>query len=231
MSRANPPWGAPSIHGELLKLGMERSQATVAKYMEGAQKPPSQTWRTFLDSRLKQLASTDFFVVPTVSVRILFVFVVLAKHRRRVIHCNLTAHLTSERTAQQIAEAFPWDTAPCYPLQDRDCIYGDGFRQRVRGMAIREVLTALRSPGLSPQREHRIGSVRRKCLDLLLVLNQEPLRQTPPLYFAYYLWARPHLSLAKDAPLARAVPPPERGPVVEMAGVGGLHHRYERRPA
>ena len=107
----------------------------------------------------------------------------------------------------------------------------DRFRQRVRGMAIREVLTALRSPGLSPQREHRIGSVRRKCLDLLLVLNQEPLRQTPPLYFAYYLWARPHLSLAKDAPLARAVPPPERGPVVDMAGVGGLHHRYERRPA
>jgi hypothetical protein len=150
MSLANPLWGAPRIHGELLKLGLELSQATVAKYMERPRKPPSQTWRTFLDSHLKQLVSTDFFVVPTVNFRILFVFVVLAHHRRRVIHFNVTAHPTSEWTAQQIAEGFPWDSAPRYLLHDRDSIYGDVFRQRVRGMAIREVLTAPRSPWQNP---------------------------------------------------------------------------------
>ena len=150
MSLANPLWGAPRIHGELLKLGIELSQATVAKYMERHRKPPSPTWRTFLDSHLKQLVATDFFVVPTVNFRILFVFVVLAHHRRRVIHFNVTAHPTSEWTAQQMAEAFPWDTTPRYLLHDRDSIYGDVFRQRVRGMAIREVLTAPRSPWQNP---------------------------------------------------------------------------------
>ena len=158
MSLANPLWGAPRIHGELLKLGLELSQATVAKYMERPRKPPSQTWRTFLDSHLKQLVSTDFFVVPTVNFRILFVFVVLAHHRRRVIHFNVTAHPTSEWTAQQIAQAFPWDSAPRYLLHDRDSIYGQVFRQRVRGMAIREVLTAPRSPWQSPYVERLIGS-------------------------------------------------------------------------
>jgi len=158
MSLANPLWGAPRIHGELLKIGIQLSQATVAKYMERPRKPPSQTWRTFLDSHLKQLVSTDFFVVPTVNFRILFVFVVLAHHRRRVIHFNVTAHPTSEWTAQQIAQAFPWDSAPRYLLHDRDSIYGQVFRQRVRGMAIREVLTAPRSPWQSPYVERLIGS-------------------------------------------------------------------------
>ena len=146
------------MHAELLKLGMERSQATVAKYMERARKPPSQTWPTFLDSHLKQLASTDFFVVPRVNVRILFVFVVLAQHRRRVIHCNVTAPPTSEWTAQQMAEAFPWDTAPRYSPQDRDRIYGGEFRQRFRDMAIREALTAPKSPWQNPYVERLIGS-------------------------------------------------------------------------
>src|SRR5208282_5970519 len=147
MSLANPLWGAPRIHGELLKIGIQLSQATVAKYMEHHRKPPSQTLPVLLDSHLKQLASTDFFVVPTVNFRILFfVFVVLAYHRRRVIHFNVTAHPTSEWTAQQIAEAFPWDSTPRYLLHDRDSIYGEVFRQRVRGMAIREVLTAPQIP-------------------------------------------------------------------------------------
>jgi putative transposase len=146
MSLANPLWGAPRIHGELLKLGMELSQATVAKYMDRPRKPPSPTWRTFLESHLKQLVSTDFFVVPTVSFRVLFAFLVLAHHPRRVIHFNVTARPTSEWTAQQIAEAFPWDTVPRYLPHDRDSICGDVFRQRVRAMAIREVLAAPRSP-------------------------------------------------------------------------------------
>jgi hypothetical protein len=146
MSMANPIWGAPRIHGELLKPGIDMSQATVAKYMVRQRRPPSQTSRTFLNNHVKELVSTDFFVVPTISFRVLFVFVVLAHHRRRVLHFNVTAHPTSEWTAQQIAEAFPWDTAPRYLLHDRDSIYGDSFRQRVRGMGTPEVLTAPRSP-------------------------------------------------------------------------------------
>ncbi len=231
MSLANPRWGAPSIHGELLKLGIELSQATAAKYMERHRRPPSQMWRTFLDIHLKQLVSTDFFVVPTVNFRILFVFVVLAHQRRRVIHFNVTAHPTSEWTAQQVVEAFPWDTAPRYLLRDRDSIHGDVFRQRVRGMAIREVMTAPRAPWQSPYVERLIGSVRRECLDHLIVLNEESLRQRLKLYFAYYHRARTHLSLDKDAPESRPVQPPELGSVVELREVGGLHHRYERRAA
>src|SRR5271157_1686104 len=229
MSLANPLWGAPRIHGELLKLGIDLSQATVAKYMERPRRPPSQTWRTFLDSHLKQLVSTDFFVVPTLSFRILFVFVVLAHHRRRVIHFNVTAHPTSEWTAQQIAEAFPWDTAPRYLLHDRDSIYGGPFRQRVGGMGVREVLTAPSSPWQNPYAERLIGSIRRECLDHLIVFNESSLRRTLKLYFNYYHGARTHLSLEKDAPETRPVQPPDLGSVTELPEVGGLHHRYVRR--
>jgi len=231
MSLANPLWGAPRIHGELLKLGIELSQATVAKYIERPRKPPSQTWRTFLHTHLKQLVSTDFFVVPTVNFRILFVFVVLAHYRRRVIHFNVTAHPTSEWTAQQIAEAFPWDTAPRYLLHDRDSVYGDVFQRRVRGMTIHEVLTAPRSPWQSPYVERLIGSLRRECLDHLIVFNESSLRRTLKSYFDYYHRARTHLSLEKDTPETRPVQTPELGSVVELPEVGGLHHRYERRAA
>jgi putative transposase len=231
MSLANPFWGAPRIHGEILKLGIQLSQATIAKYMRRLRKPPSPTWRAFLDSHLKQLVATDFFVVPTVNFRILFVFVVLAHHRRRVIHFNVTAHPTSEWTAQQIAEAFPWDSTPRYLLHDRDSIYGGVFRQRVQGMAIREVMTAPRSPWQSPYIERLIGSIRRECLDHIIVLNESSLRRTLKSYFDYYHGARTHLSLEKDAPESRRVQPPEMGSVVELPEVGGLHHRYERRAA
>jgi transposase InsO family protein len=231
ISLANPLWGAPRLHGELLKLGIEVSQATVAKYVERRRRPPSPTWRTFLDSHLKQLVSADFFVVPTVSFRVLFVFIVLAHHRRRVIHFNVTAHPTSEWTAQQITEAFPWDTAPRYLLHDRDSIYADVFRQRVRGMAIREVLTAPRSPWQNPFVERLIGSIRRECLDHLIVFNESGLRRTLKSYFDYYHGLRTHLSLEKDAPETRPVQPPELGSVVELPEVGGLHHRYVRRAA
>src|SRR5215470_16606657 len=146
MSMANSLWGAPRIHGELLKLGIEVSQATVAKYMVRQPRPPSQRWRTFLNNHVKDSVAADFFVVPTVSFRVLFVFVALAHHRRRVIHFNVTEHPTSEWTTQQIAEAFPWDSAPRYLLHDHDSIYGDSFRERVQGMGIKEVPTASRSP-------------------------------------------------------------------------------------
>jgi putative transposase len=150
MSSANPLWGAPRIHGELLKLGIQISQATVAKYMVRQRKPPSQTWRTFLENHVKQLVAIDFLVVPTVSFRLLFVFVVLGHHRRHAIHFNVTAHPTAEWTGQQIAEAFPWDSALRYLLHDRDCIYGAAFCQRVGEMGIHEVLTAPEKPLAEP---------------------------------------------------------------------------------
>jgi putative transposase len=186
MSRANSLWGAPRIHGELLKLGIQVSQATVAKYMVRHRTPPSQTWRTFLNNHVKDLVSVDFFTVPTVSFRVLFVFIALAHHRRRVLHFNVTAHPTSEWTAQQMAEAFPWDSAPRYLLHDRDSIYGDSFRERVRGMGMKEVLTAPRSPWQNPYTERLVGSIRRECLDHMVIFNKGCLRRILKSYFDYY---------------------------------------------
>ena len=231
MSTANPLWGAPRIHGELLKLGIQLSQATVAKYMARQRKPPSQSWRTFLENHVKQLVSIDFLVVPTVTFRLLFVFVVLSHHRRHAIHFNVTAHPTAEWTARQIAEAFPWDSAPRYLLRDRDCIYGATFRQRVREMGIRDVLTAPRAPWQNPYAERFIGSLRRECLDHIIVFHEASLRRILKASFNYYEHSRTHLALEKDAPSARAIQPPELGLVVELPQVGGLHHRYERRAA
>lgn len=146
MAEANPLWGAPRIHGELLKLGIDVSKRTVSRLMPKGDKPPSQTWRTFLDNHFKELVSIDFFTIPTATFRVLFVLVVLSHDRRRVVHFNVTEHPTASWTAQQITEAFPEDTAPCYLLRDRHQIYGDDFRQRVRGIGIEEVITAARSP-------------------------------------------------------------------------------------
>ena len=231
MSKANPFWGAPRIHGELLKIGIEVSQATVAKYMGRQPKPPSQTWRTFLENHVQQLVSTDFFVVPTVTFRVLYVFIVLAHDRRRLLHFNVTAHPTSEWTAQQLVEAFPWGNAPRYLLHDSDSIYEGPFRQRVRGMAIEEVLTAPRSPWQSPYVERLVGSMRRECLDHVLIFGESSLRSILKSYMGYYLRSRTHLALAKDAPESRAIQSPELGAVIEIPEVGGLHHRYQRRAA
>jgi putative transposase len=146
MSRDNPLWGAPHIHGELLKLGIEISETSVAKYMLRHRKPPSQTWRTFLDNHVRNLVSVDFFTVPTIRFQVLYVFLVLAHDRRRVVHFNVTAHPTAEWTAQQLREAFPFDQVPRYLLRDRDKIFGGTFREQVKNMQIKEVLSAPRSP-------------------------------------------------------------------------------------
>jgi len=146
MAAANPLWGAPRIHGELLQLGIEVSERTVSRLIPKRFRPPSQTWRTFLTNHVRDLVSIDFFTVPTAGLRVLFVLVVLAHHRRRVLHFNVTEHPTAHWTAQQIVEAFPDDSAPSYLLRDRDAVYGSAFRQRVKGMGIGEVLTAPRSP-------------------------------------------------------------------------------------
>ncbi len=146
MAAANPLWGAPRIHGELLKLGIDVAERTVSRLMPTRRPSPSQTWRTFLTTHVRDLVSIDFFTVPTAHLRVLFVLVVLAHHRRRVVHFNVTEHPTAAWTAQQIVDAFPDDTAPSYLLRDRDTIYGHAFRHRVKGMGIREVLTAPQSP-------------------------------------------------------------------------------------
>ena len=231
MSCRNVLWGAPRLHGELLKLGIEVSQATVAKYMVKHRKPPSQTWRTFLENHVKQLVSVDFYVVPTVTFRILYVFVVLVHERRRMVHFNVTEHPTAEWTAAQLMQAFPWETAPRYLLRDRDQVYGDAFRRQAASMAMTEVLTAPKSPWQTPYVERLIGSIRRECLDHVLVMNAASLRRHIASYVSYYRSSRCHLSLEKDSPDGRAVEPPEPGRVVAVPMVGGLHHRYERRAA
>ena len=204
MSRANPLWGAPRIHGELLKLGLDVSQATVGKYMVRSPRPPSQSWRTFLDNHISQLASVDFFTVPTVWFEVLFVFVVLAHDRRRVLHFNVTDHPTAAWTAQQILEAFPFETVPKYLLRDRDAIYGHILQQQIEAMGIVEVLGAPRSPWQRAYVERIIGSIRRDCLDHLIVLDESSLRRLLRRYFDYYHESRTHLSLDKDAPLPPA---------------------------
>jgi putative transposase len=231
MAQANPLWGAPRIHGELLKLGINISERTVSRLMPKNRKPPSQTWRTFLDNHFRELVSIDFMTVPTATFRVLYVFIVLAHDRRRVLHFNVTEHPTAAWTAQQIIETFPDETAPRFLLRDRDQIYGEEFRLRVAGMKIEEVITAARSPWQNAYVERLIGSIRRECLDHVIVLGENHLRRILRSYFAYYHSSRTHLSLCKDAPEPRAKQPPECGPVIEIAEVGGLHHRYERRAA
>lgn len=231
MSVANPRWGAPRIHGELLKLGIDISQATVAKYMVRPRKAPSQTWKTFLRNHVKDLVSADFLVVPTVTFRLLFVFVVLAHDRRKLVHFGVTAHPTAEWTAQQLREAFPWDEAPRYLLRDRDQSYGEPCSQTAAWLGIEEVLTAPRSPWQNPYAERLIGSIRRECLDHVMVFHERGLRRILKSYFEYYGRWRTHLALGKDAPIPRPIQPPALGRVVELPQVGGLHHRYERRAA
>jgi len=164
-------------------------------------KPPSQTWRTFLDNHVSQLASVDFFTVHTVWFETLFVFIVLAHDRRRIVHFNVTAHPTAEWTAQQMLEAFPFDTAPRYLLRDRDRIYGQVFRDQVAAMNINEVLSAPRSPWQRAYVDRVIGSIRRECLDHVVVFNEAPLRRMLRSYFSYYHRSRLHLSLDKDSPI------------------------------
>jgi putative transposase len=212
-------------------LGLEISQATVSKYLVRHRKPPSQTWRTFLDNHLGSLVSVDFFVVSTVMFKVLFVFVVLAHDRRRVVHINVTDAPTAQWTAQQLVEAFPWETAPRSLLRDRDAVYGAVFTSRAQSMGIREVKTAPRSPWQNPYVERLIGTLRRECLDHVVVLNETHLRRLLRDYLVYYHGCRTHLSLEKDAPESRPVEHPAQGGIVEMPMVGGLHHRYTRQAA
>ena len=200
MKQSNPLWGAPRIHGELLKLGFEISERTISRLLPKTRQSPSQSWRVFLTNHASDLVALDFFTVPTISFRILYVFVVLSLERRRVVHFNVTDNPTAFWTGQQMIEAFPEDTAPRSPWQN-------AFAERL------------------------IGSMRRECLDHVIVLNRKHLRRILTNYFRYYHRSRTHLGLDKDAPIKREAQGPELGKVVEFPEVGGLHHRYERRAA
>jgi transposase InsO family protein len=227
MSVVNPLWGAPRIVGELAKLGIHLAKSTVEKYMVRRRKPSSPTWRSFLKNHLDGIAAIDFFIVPTVTFRVLFVFDVLSVGRRRVAHFNVTSNPSAWRTALQMVNAFPEDTAP--RTRDRDSIYGGVFRDRVAHMGIQEVVSAPRSPWQNPYVERLIGSIRRECTNHVIVLGEQHLRCVLKSYFAYYNRSRTHLSLANDAPVPRSVE--TSGTVIAAPEVGGLHHRYSRLAA
>jgi putative transposase len=230
MAEANPRWGAPRLHGELLKLGIDVCQATVAKYMGPRRQPPSQTWRTFLTNHIGQIVAADFFVVPTVTYRLVFVLVLLAHDRRCIRHVAVTAHPTAAWTAQQLRNAFPWDEAPRFLIHDRDHAF-DTLWATAKAMGIEEVLTAPRSPWQNAFVERFVGSARRECFDHVIVLNEAGMRTLMTRYGSYYENTRTHLALGKDAPIPRPVMPPGAGDIVAISQVGGLHHRYERRAA
>lgn len=225
----NAIWGAPRIHGELLKLGFDVSEPTVSRYMPRRRKPPSQTWRTFLLNHRKDLVSIDFFVVPTVTFRLLYVFVVLEHERRRIVHFNVTDGPSARWTGQQIVNAFPYDSAPKYMIRDRDNIYGADFVRKVRAMHIEQVITAPRSPWQNPYCERVIGTIRRDCLDHVIVLGERHLRRILREYLEYYHGSRTHLSLDKDAPKPRAREAISDGNVITIPMFSRLHHRYTRR--
>jgi putative transposase len=228
MARESPTWGAPRIQSELRLLGYEVAESTVAKYLERGRKPPSQTWRTFLENHVPDIAAIDFFVVATVSFRLLYCFLVLRHDRRRVVHFNVTSHPTARWTAQQVVQALPFDEAPRFLIRDHDGIYGQDFRERIKHLGIAEVIIAYRSPWQSPYVERLIGSIRRECLDHVVVFNEAHLLRILTAYFEYYHRSRTHLSLHRNAPRPRRVEHPSEGRVIAIPQVGGLHHRYTR---
>jgi transposase InsO family protein len=226
MSEENPLWGAPRIHGELLKLGFKVAESTVSKYMIRRRGPPSQTWRTFLRNHAEAIAAIDLCVVPTLTFENLFAFLVLGHGRRQLLWFAVTRNPTAEWLAQQIVQAFPWDTAPTYLVRDNDGAYGQAFTRRLRAMGIRDRPTSPRSPWQNPYAERLIGTLRRECLDHVLIFGERHLRRILALYSSYYNQTRTHLALGKDAPLRRAVQ--GSGPIIATPILFGLHHHYAR---
>ncbi len=226
MSAANPLWGAPRIHGELMMLGVEVAQSTVAKYMARGRHPPSQSRKTFLRNHAAGVAAMDFLVVPTIGFRLLYAFVIIRHDRRRIVSIAITSHPTAEWIALQITDTFPWQEAPHYLLRDRDGVYGDVVRQRLAAMGIRDRPIAARSPWQNGIAERLIGSMRRECLDHIVIPGERHLRKILRLYADHYNDARTHLSLDKDAPNHREAC--LTGAIVSLPILGGLHHQYVR---
>jgi transposase InsO family protein len=226
MSIENPLWGAPRIHGELLKLGFEVAQSSVAKYMVKRGGPPGQGWRTFLRNHAPDIAAMDLFVVPTIGFSLLYAFVIVRLDRRDLIWTNVTTNPTAEWIARQLTEAFPWSTAPRYLVRDRDRIYGSIVPRRLRTMGIRDKPIAPASPWQNGVAERLIGSIRRECVDRIVVLGEAHLRRILESYARYYNDIRTHRSLDKDAPAFRPIQ--RIGNIASHAILGGLHHHYVR---
>ena len=227
MSVENPLWGAPRIHGELLKLGIEVAQSTVAKYMAKRRPGSGQTWKTFLRNHVAGIGAMDFLVVPTINFRLLFVLVILRHERRRLISLSVTDHPTAEWIARQITEAFPWDSAPDPShTRPRRLLWRMPLPSVLAAMGIRDHPIAPRSPWQNGHVERLIGSIRRECLDHVVIFGEAHLRQVLKAYAAYYNNVRTHLSLGKDAPLVRPVQ--RFGNVAARPILGGLHHEYCR---
>jgi len=231
MWTANSTWGKQRIQSELAKLGISVSDSTVAKYKPKRRAPPSQTWRTFFRNHVKDIVAIDFFTVPTATFRVLYVLLIMSHDRRRIVHSNVTDSPSSAWTARQLLEAFPYETAPRYLLRDNDTRFLGEFARCIESIGIEEVRTAPHSPWQNPYCERLIGSIRRECLDHVLVLNDRHLRRVLRSYFAYYHESRTHRSLDNDCPLPRDIEPPEKGDAIAFPQVGGLHHRYRRRLA
>ncbi|SIO52253.1 Integrase core domain-containing protein [Bradyrhizobium erythrophlei] len=226
MSTENLLWGAPRIHGELLKLGFSVAQSTVAKYMVKRRGPPSQGWRTFLRNHAPDVAAMDLFVVPTIGFDLLYAFVIVRLDRRELVWISVTTNPTAEWIARQLTEAFPWDEAPHYLIRDRDRIYGSVVTRRLRAMGIRDKPTATGSPWQNGFAERLIGSIRRECLDHVVIWSEAHFRRILKSYAGYYNEIRTHRSLDKDAPVSRSVH--RTGIIVSHPILGGLHHHYGR---
>jgi transposase InsO family protein len=226
MSKENPLWGAPRIHGELLMLGFQVAQSTVSKYMIRGRNPPSQSWKTFLRNHSDAIAAIDMCVVPTVTFELLFAFLVLGHGRRQLLWFEVTRHPTAEWLARQITEAFPWASAPTCLVRDNDRAYGHVFQRRVMAMGIRDRPISPRSPWQNGHMERLIGTLRRECLDQMLILGEAHLRRILTMYASYYNESRTHLSLRKNTPLGRAIQ--RYGNIAATPVLSGLHHRYTR---
>jgi Integrase core domain len=226
ISVANPLWGAPRIHGELLKLGIDIGQTTVAKYMARNRRPPSQGWKTFLRNHADGIASMGLFVVPTISFQLLYGLLILKHGRRAILYLAATAHPSAEWISRQLTEAYGWKEGPCYLVRDRDSVYGEIFTRRLRAMGIRDRPTAPRSLWQNGYCERLIGSIRRECLDHVLVFGERHLRHLLRSYADYYNHTRTHLSLDKDSPASRGIEP--FGRILPVPILGGLHHQYVR---
>ena len=226
MSVANPLWGAPRIHGELLKLGIEVGQTSVAKYMVRRRGPPSQGWRTFLRNHADGIAAMDLFVVPTISFRLLYGLLIMGHGRRQLPWFGVTRHPTAEWIANQLTEACGWEQIPRYLVRDRDGAYGEIFIRRVRSIGIRDRPTSPRSPWQNAYAERLIGSIRKECLDHIVVFGERHLRHVLLSYMDHYNGTRTHLSLNKDAPISRAAE--AAGRILSYSILGGLHHQYAR---
>ena len=235
MAAENATWGAPRIHGELLKLGFNVSERSVSRYLETIRPEPrrtgSQSWSTFLRNQAKGIVAVDLFTVPTVRFQILYVFVIVAVERRRLVFANVTTNPNAFWLGQQTVNAFPDDTAPRFMIRDRDKAYGNEFSRRVRNLGIRSIKTAVRAPRMNCYAERLIGTIRRELFDHVIVSSENHARRLLREFQVWYNEDRPHLALEKDAPDHRPVEPPEMGEVVALPRLGGLHHRYSRRAA